>query len=468
MTSRRTGSRLGRVVAALCLAALIGAATGAPTAAHAATGIRPAAGEWPEEDAAPAEDDVPPPADDISLEEIAVPDAIDDSIDWTIPADDGNWEDLPADGENDPDWGFDIDTLFAAFEALVRFFQGVDLPTQAQLDAIWAQWEQQVAGWNAEWTAEMPQPDLPNPATTSIEPRINEDEKDAVPTLSWTEDINLSYRGCPNGSAVYAMTLNGQVVRTGSLAEVSPGYYVGVVTAVYPDTGAGAITINLTCPAGVTAQGTNFDLYIDPEGTIVDQNGSLLTDARAVLLRSDTKDGLYAVVPDGSAIMSPSNRSNPTITGADGRFQWDVVAGWYVVRAYADGCTNLKNPKVPFAETEPLQVPPPRFGLKIAMKCSAKAAKVRTFKVTKPGAVTGRAAVGSTLRASAPRVAGAKVTVTWQRVNSKGGAIPIVGATGATYKVTSADRGWSIRAVFTLTKKGFATKTVAAKAVRVA
>lgn len=463
---------MGRAVAALCLAALIGAVTGAPAGVHAAAEVRPASGEPPADDApgddAPlADEDAPPPAEDITPEEIAIPDAVDDSIDWSIPEDDGNWEDLPADGESDPDWGFDLKTLFAAFEALIRAFRSVDLPTEAELDAIWTEWERQADEWNDEWKRAMPDPDLPNPATTSIEPVLNEDEKNVVPMVSWHDDLNLSYKGCPGGSAVYTMTVEGQVVRSGPLAESANGTYVGVAGAVAPATGEGEVTIKLNCPAG-TVQGTNFDLYIDPEGTVVDQNGNLLTNARAVLMRSDDKDGPYAVVPDGSSIMSPGNRSNPSITGTDGRFQWDVVAGWYVVRAYADGCTNPTNAKVPFAETQPLEVPPPRFGLVIKMRCSNKAAKIKNLKITKPGTVAGRAVVGATLRATPPKVAGAKVTVSWQKVNAKGSAIPIVGATGSTYKVKSSDKGWSIRAVFTVSKNGFATKTVNSKSLRVA
>lgn len=419
------------------------------------------------EEAPPADEDAPPPAEDIDPADIAIPDAVDDSIDWSIPEDDGNWEDLPTDGESDPEWGFDLDTLFAAFEALIRFFQGVDLPTQDELDAIWVEWERQADEWNEEWKRDMPDPDLPNPATTSIEPLLNEDEKNVVPMVSWQDDLNLAYKGCVGGTAVYTMTVEGQVVRSGPLVESANGTYVGVAGAVAPATGEGEVTIQLTCPTG-TVTGTNFDLYIDPEGTIVDQNGNLLTNARAVLLRSDDKDGPYAVVPDGSSIMSPGNRSNPSITGTDGRFQWDVVAGWYVVRAYADGCTNLTNAKVPFAETQPLQVPPPRFGLVIKMKCSNKAARIKNLKITKPGTVVGRAVVGATLRATPPKAAGAKVTVSWQKVNAKGSAIPIIGATGTTYKVKSTDKGWSIRAVFTVSKKGFATKTVSSKSVRVA
>lgn len=469
MSVRWSRLKVGRATAALCVAALVGCISGAPGGVQASAGVRPAGAPveiGTLDDDAPM-DDAPVPAEDLAPEDVVVPDAVNDSVDADPPVDDGAWDQLPADGEDDPDWGFDLDTLFSAFSALVRFLQGVSLPTESELHRIWEEWKQDIPEWNAQWSAQMPDPDLPNPATTSIEPVLNEDEKNVVPMVSWQDDLNLSYKGCPGGTAVYTMTVEGQVVRSGPLEETGSGTYVAVAGAVAPATGEGEVTIKLNCPAG-TVQGTNFDLYIDPEGTVVDQNGNLLTAARAVLLRSDDRDGPYAVVPDGSAIMSPGNRSNPTVTGADGRFQWDVVAGWYVVRAYADGCTNPANAKVPFAETQPLEVPPPRFGLVIKMKCSNKAAKIKILKITKPGTVAGRAVVGATLRATPPKVAGAKVTVAWQRVNSRGSAIPIIGATGSTYTVKSVDQGWSIRAVFTVSKNGFATKTVNSKSLRVA
>ena len=38
--------------------------------------------------------------------------------------------------------------------------------------------------------------------------------------------------------------------------------------------------------------------------------------------------------------MSPSNRENPDFSRSDGRFGWDVVAGYYVVTAERDGCVS--------------------------------------------------------------------------------------------------------------------------------
>lgn len=56
------------------------------------------------------------------------------------------------------------------------------------------------------------------------------------------------------------------------------------------------------------------------------------------LLQSDSATGPFAVVPDGSAAMSPMNRKNPDVTDSGGRFGWDVIAGYYKVRAEKSGC----------------------------------------------------------------------------------------------------------------------------------
>ena len=59
--------------------------------------------------------------------------------------------------------------------------------------------------------------------------------------------------------------------------------------------------------------------------------------------------------------MSPSNRTNPDTTDANGHFGWDVLAGYYKVRASAPGCSA--------AETAVLTIPPPVTDLDIGLSC---------------------------------------------------------------------------------------------------
>jgi hypothetical protein len=74
-------------------------------------------------------------------------------------------------------------------------------------------------------------------------------------------------------------------------------------------------------------------------------------------------------VPDGSAIMSPSNRSNPDFTTPDGHFGWDVVAGYYLVRAEAPGCVSDANRSQAYAESAVLEIPPPVTNLDLRLFC---------------------------------------------------------------------------------------------------
>lgn len=91
--------------------------------------------------------------------------------------------------------------------------------------------------------------------------------------------------------------------------------------------------------------------------------------ATVTLLRSDTSAGPFEQVPDGSAIMSPSNRTNPDVTDATGHFGWDVIAGYYTVRAEATGCVSPTDPGQSFVETPVLTIPPPVTDLDIRLDC---------------------------------------------------------------------------------------------------
>ena len=73
-----------------------------------------------------------------------------------------------------------------------------------------------------------------------------------------------------------------------------------------------------------------FNIYIDPSGYVTDQYGRPLENAPVSSCVPTPTRGLQEV-PNGSDIMSPSNRNNPDPTDETGFFRWDVVAGWYKV-----------------------------------------------------------------------------------------------------------------------------------------
>ena len=111
-----------------------------------------------------------------------------------------------------------------------------------------------------------------------------------------------------------------------------------------------------------------FNIWIDPSGTVVAQGGRPLMDARVTLTRADRRAARQVAVPNGSTTMSPSNRRNPDRTTVLGAFGWDVVPGWYQVTATHPRCRAARG-RGRVARTPLLEVPPPRVGLVLRMRC---------------------------------------------------------------------------------------------------
>ncbi len=141
--------------------------------------------------------------------------------------------------------------------------------------------------------------------------------------------------------------------------------YDGTLPAFYNDDPHvavhGPITITLVFPCGGGDSSQSFTAYIDPSGTVVDESSAPVTGATVTLLASDDAAGPFTPVPNGSAVMSVANRTNPQTTGADGAYGWDVIAGFYEVTAHKDGCTDATSPV--------LSIPPAVTGLTLTLAC---------------------------------------------------------------------------------------------------
>ena len=85
-----------------------------------------------------------------------------------------------------------------------------------------------------------------------------------------------------------------------------------------------------------------------------------LSGVTATVYYADNSDGTNAVVWDAENY----EQINPQITDNSGVFAWDVPNGWWQVRFEKDGYEA--------AQTEWMQVPPPRMGLKVPMKSTEK------------------------------------------------------------------------------------------------
>ena len=131
----------------------------------------------------------------------------------------------------------------------------------------------------------------------------------------------------------------------------------------------GVLTIEtvITCPDG-SSETTVFNaIYIDPSGLVRTTAGDPIVGATVTLFRADAAGGPFTKVPDGDAIMSPANRKNADATDATGHFGWDVIPGYYKVRAAKAGCTAPDGTEA--VESAVLEIPPPVTDLDLRLRC---------------------------------------------------------------------------------------------------
>jgi hypothetical protein len=185
------------------------------------------------------------------------------------------------------------------------------------------------------------------------------------------------------------------------------------------------------------------DGWIDPSGLVRTTSRIPLAGAVVTLTRSSTVHGKRAKVPKGSAIMSPGNRLNPSRSTVQGLFGWDVLRGYYEIRATHGGCRP--------AHTSVFRVPPPRSNLVLSLRChklKRKATRVSVKVLGRGGGIAavrvtvsskrGHARVGTLIGVLTVRATGGKAVAVG--LSSKGVALIDVPAR-STAKVTAAYGG---------------------------
>ncbi len=214
---------------------------------------------------------------------------------------------------------------------------------------------------------------LPRPLPNGVTIDSVSTTSSGAPVINWATSNQITITNEPDCLASYELTKDGVVIASGLLTELTPGFYKGAIPALLPQHGPAVLTFSVTCPDPADSKVVDVDVYIDPSGNVRTVSGDPIEGATVTLLRSDSSSGPFEVVPDGSAIMSPSNRTNPDTTDAAGFFHWDVIAGFYIVRAEAEGCVSPNDPTQDFAESAVLTIPPPVTDLDIRLNCSGEA-----------------------------------------------------------------------------------------------
>ena len=152
-----------------------------------------------------------------------------------------------------------------------------------------------------------------------------------------------------------------------TLTETNTGEFSGRLPSPYPIHGEAKTTITMTgCPNSSEDETIEFSMYIDPSGVVVDANDgdAPVPGATVTLLAGESEAGPFTPVPNGSAVMSPGNRTNPFTSTSAGEFGWDTIAGYYEVEAKKEGCGTVTTPA--------FFVPPPQTNLTLKLHCLLK------------------------------------------------------------------------------------------------
>ena len=182
---------------------------------------------------------------------------------------------------------------------------------------------------------------------------------------------------CPlNGSGESCVTTNSRSDGSFTFVDVGDGSWnlvgfppqlsgLGVGTRDGIQVNGAAVTgADLVLPDGPPAQ-------VPANGSVETAAGDPIAGATVTVLTASTPAGPFLPVPDGSTILAPGVRANPTTTDAGGTFAFDAIAGYYKVQAQKDGCFAAGNQTFSYAESQLLTLPPAPSSFVLQLDCPA-------------------------------------------------------------------------------------------------
>ncbi len=204
------------------------------------------------------------------------------------------------------------------------------------------------------------------------------------PIAHWQVPFEITAEACGDGTmgtATYVLSFEeGHADVTGTMTILADGSFTATIGPLEPSHGPANLEITRNC--GMITRVANVPMYIDPSGVVRTVEGEPLVGATVTLYRSDNNTGPFTIVPDGSTIMAPHNRTNPDKTAREGAFGWDVVTGYYKVRAEYPGCVSPTNESQAWVETEIMFIPPEVTNLDIRLKCPTFSSGIEVVKTS--------------------------------------------------------------------------------------
>jgi hypothetical protein len=191
------------------------------------------------------------------------------------------------------------------------------------------------------------------PPNTAVEPNNG----GSTPSVFWGAPVTFSYTSvCATGVDITIHVNDGGPDITGPMVGGPPNWTY--TTTFYPRHGQTTVTYTLH-GCGGSDQNVIFDIYIDPAGYIFDQETGARISGASVYLQIPDGAGGWRNAPTGLSPAISQPDVNPLVTGTDGQYHWDVLAGLYRVHVQAPGYYP--------ADSIVVNIPPPVTDLHVGL-----------------------------------------------------------------------------------------------------